>query len=621
MSAYLHPITGKLYGLFSHDNELNEQFFHSFDSFTQKQGGNQIYTTATNAGGKLYLYEKIYNLAELRKEFGIYGNTNAEFILDIILQESVAVCRKFNGKFTIILEQANQTIIIRDQNGEGKMIYYTDSFYTDSYQGLFDFKSFNPEPDLTGITTFLKIGYIPAPKTALKGVNKVPAGVIMYCNHNGIRFEELYGYNYIANSNRPEMALDEAIQKYDDLLKKSLIRRIGESDEVGVLLSGGYDSGGNIAKTREVFPGKIKTYSIGFKDNPASELPYAAMMARQFGAEHHEYIMDGSEIEFLPEIIDALGDPFSESGFMLNHAVMKMVSGEKIPVVIGGDGNDQYFGAGIRETAMHYKMTKLGLKPFSKLFDRISDSSLFDKDNLAFRIHYQNQKILRVMEPETFGFHDFQLKKMFEMGSIPAHGYQDVIPNHFSSYEELFLQRNYYLHLQHSVNEVILFKASRMSNFFDVNLAFSYTDLDIYQFLQHLPVSLRAKGNVMESMKGQGVSKYIHKQLIKPLLPKEVTNRPKQGGFSPLEIFFNSTERRKAIYSYISNSVFARTLKNKNYLAEFFAQYENLATGKSYWFWHKQVKSNQLINLLIVAIWWDRVLDNRKLKSLSDYLT
>ncbi len=102
-------------------------------------------------------------------------------------------------------------------------------------------------------------------------------------------------------------------------------------------------------------------------------------MAEQYGAEHHEYIMDGTEIEFLPEIIDALGDPFSESGFMLNHSVMKMVGSENLPVSIGGDGNDQYFGAGIRETALHYKMQHYGLTPFSELFDKLSDNSLFDK--------------------------------------------------------------------------------------------------------------------------------------------------------------------------------------------------------------------------------------------------
>ena len=180
------------------------------------------------------------------------------------------------------------------------------------------------------------------------------------------------------------------------------------------------------------------------------------MMAEQYGAEHHEYVMDGTEIEFLPDIIDARGDPFSESGFMLNHSVMKMVSTENLPVTIGGDGNDQYFGAGIRETALHYKMRRYGLAPFSNMFDKLSSNNFFDKDNLAFRVRYQNQKILKVMEPETFGFPDFQLNQMFLLKDIAPHRFLAAIPDKFNSYEELFLQRNYYLHLQHSVNEVII---------------------------------------------------------------------------------------------------------------------------------------------------------------------
>jgi asparagine synthase (glutamine-hydrolysing) len=581
---------------------------------------NKGYLEASGRGKTLFLSETIYNTADIRRQFNFSAGNTADLVLELIYREGLLGCRRLNGKFTLILCENENTTIIRDRNGEGPMIYFTKDFFTDSYNGLFDFKNFSATPDLTGLTTFLKIGYIPAPFTSLAGVSKVPAGEILYITKDGFRFEKLFDFAEIMQSRRNSISLPEAVETYSDLLKKSLARRIGDAATVGVLLSGGYDSGGNIAMTRKVHSGKIKTYSIGFKDNPASELPYAKIMAEQYGADHHEYIMDGTEIESLPEIIDALGDPFSESGFMLNHSVMKMVGAENLPVSIGGDGNDQYFGAGIRETALHYKMHRYGLKPFSALFDKLSDNSLFDKDNLAFRIHFQNQKILKVMEPETFGFHDFQLNKMFSLNTIPPHSYLSVIPEKFDSYDELFLQRNYFLHLQHSVNEVILFKASRMSDFYNVNLAFPYTDLDIYHFLQHLPINLRAKGSVEECMKGKGVAKYIHKALVKPTLPDAVTNRPKQGGFSPLEIFFNTAERRSAIYSYIRNSDFARTLKKNDFLDDFFRQYESLATGKSYWFWYKQVKSNQLINLLIITLWWDRVIENKKYDRLSDYI-
>jgi asparagine synthase (glutamine-hydrolysing) len=613
---------GHLYGLFNPLSTIGEALkMDTIPVTLSKRIYSNGYLSVERNSKILFLSEQIYNIAGLRQQLNYQAGNTADLIFELIERKGVQGCRRLNGKFTVIICEKDKTTIIRDRNGEGRMIYFTEDFFTDSYQGLFRFKNFKAEPDLTGISTFLKIGYIPAPVTSLAGVSKVPAGEILYATKEGFRFEKLFDYEEILNAERKEIPLREAVETYGNLLEKSLERRIGNAETVGVLLSGGYDSGGNIAMTRKIYPGKIKTYSIGFKDNPASELPYARMMAEQYGAEHHEYMMDGTEIEFLPEIIDSLGDPFSESGFMLNHSVMKMVSTEDLPVAIGGDGNDQYFGAGIRETALHYKMRRSGLAPFANLFDKLSSNSFFDKDNLAFRIRYQNQKILKVMEPETFGFPDFQLNKMVALNKIPSHSFLDLIPDKFSSYEELFLQRNYYLHLQHSVNEVILYKASRMSEYFNVNLAFSYTDLDIYHFLQHLPIQLRAKGTLEDCMKGKGVAKFIHKQLVKPMLPDAVTNRPKQGGFSPLEIFFNTARRRKAIYSYIKNSAFAATLKKNNFLDDFFNQYEALASGKSYWFWYKQVKANQLINLLIVALWWDRIIENRRFAKLTDYLT
>ncbi len=298
---------------------------------------------------------------------------------------------------------------------------------------------------------------------------------------------------------------------------------------------------------------------------------------------------------------------------------MKMVSGENLPVVLGGDGNDQYFGAGIRETAFHYRIRSLGLKPLSCLIDYLTDNRFFDYDNLAFRIHYQNQKILRIMEPETFGFHDYQLRRMFGNHGM-AGTERQPLPSGAGSYEELFLQRNYFLHLLHSVREVIIHKASRLSSCFGVNLTFPYIDLDIYHFIQQLPVSLRARGSVGESMSGKGSSKYIHKKLVKPMLPPEVSNRPKQGGFSPLDLFFGDKKRREGIYRYVLASSLVKTMHDPGFVKEFLLQYEALISGKGYWFWYRQVKSSQMINLLILTLWYDMMMEGRRENLLSDYL-
>lgn len=610
-----------LYGIFDANQDVQQKLKQALTTGTET--GNTLYSGYTECSvdkRRLICYTKLYNTEDLALFTGETVASPAKILMSLYEKEGIKGFKRLNGKFTIILREAENTTIVRDRHGEGPMIFYTNGFFTDSYHNLWNFSAFQPEPDLTGLTTFLKLGYIPAPVTSLKGVQKIPAGNVLYYSNGNFRLEELFPFSDILSTQRIQISKEEAMEQFHVLLKQSLSRRTKGIEPVGCLLSGGFDSGGNLAFTREIFPGKIKTFSIGFKDNPASELPFAKMVAGKFGAEYHEYIMDGTEIEFVPEIIDILGDPFAESGFMLNHSAMRMISREEPPVVLGGDGNDQYFGAGIRETALHYFMRRAGLAPFAKFFNLISDNSLFDHDNLAFRIHFQNQKILRVMEPETFGFHDYQLNQIFRMNEVAPHPYRSVLPWKFSDYKELWLQRNYFLHLHHSVDEVILFKASRFSEHFGVNLTFSYMDLDLFHFIQSLPLNLRAKGDLRETMKGKGVSKYIQKELLRSYLPQQVTKRGKQGGFSPLEIFFNTAERRQKIYRYIQGSELARSLKQNNFLVDFCNKYEALMTSKPYWFWYKQVKSGQMLNMLILAIWWDKIFGGKKSGKLSEYI-
>ena len=49
--------------------------------------------------------------------------------------------------------------------------------------------------------------------------------------------------------------------------------------------------------------------------------------------------------------------------------------------------------------------------------------------------------------------------------------------------------------LETTINRVILFKASRMARMFGNNLVFPFMDMELFRFLQELPVSLKCKGD------------------------------------------------------------------------------------------------------------------------------
>lgn len=542
----------------------------------------------------------------------------AEKLFQLYKTEGIQSFKMVNGKATILIRNNEGLIVFRDHHGEGPSLFFNQNGFSDSVEGMQALGEAK-EVDEVSMQCFLKYGFIPAPLTIFKGISKVPAGELMTLKKGTVSFTNLYDYKDFKEEEL-KIEMPEAIEEYDRLLKLSIKRRINGFDTVGTLLSGGYDSGGNIAVLREVFSGTIKSYSIGFKDNPFSELPYAKMMADEFGAQHHEYEMDGVELDQLPEAIKAFGEPFSESGFMVNNSAMRMVQNEGLPVIIGGDGNDQLMGTTGKELALHLKIKNKKIQFAQKIFKGVSGNSMFEKDNIFYKLRFHNEKILNVMRPDNFGFNQHLLGDVFKLKGVGEHPFVNEIPTSFNGFREFHDQHQFHLDIRHSINEVILNKASRLSSYYGNNLGFTYIDLDIYNFIKKLPLDIRLKGNLDDLASGKGVTKFIHKSYCKPKLPKEVTERKKQGGFSPLAMFFNDKNRRQEVYEYIRKSDFAKQYMHSNGVEKFFSAYDKGAQGDPYWFWFTQLKSNQLINILIMTIWWDIYMNGKTETSLKDFM-
>lgn len=560
----------------------------------------------------------IYNREDLSAEFYEGNSHEAEMLLHMFLKQGIKAFAKVNGKFLILIYREDEFIAVRDRYGEGPMFYFTDQYFTNLFDQILNFKNFTAVPNKDAIATYLMYSYIPSPLTSLNGLQKLEGGGVLIKNKEGAKIETLFSYDDFV-SNRFEVDENAAIEEYERLFKLSIKRRIQGHETVGALLSGGYDSGGNISVLPEVFSGKIKSYSIGFKDNLFSELHYARMMAEKFGAEHHEYLMDGSELEDLPFLVKNMGDPFSESGWLLNNSAMKLVQDQELPVVLGGDGSDQLFTTALKEAAYRHLLKKSFLSPVQKAFSAVSKNSFFEKDNLLFRARFHNDKILDILRPDKFGFQKYQVKELLGVESFREHPSLSAIPEKFNTFDELVNLRNFYVDIKQNSTEVIINKASRISQLYNVNLAYTYIDLDVYNFVKSLPLNMKVSGSINDIAKGKGVSKYLLKALIKPKLPKEVTSRKKQGGFSPLEMFFSDGLKRQKIYNYILQSGISQSFFNKSFLKKIFDANESSLDG-NYWFWYNQTMANRMINLLVMSLWWDIFIVKKDGDKLSDFI-
>lgn len=516
---------------------------------------------------------------------------------------------QIDGSYTIIIKEGERTVIVRDHHGTHKQVYYNDCYYTSSLTLLQDTDGFINEPDFGALSHFLTIGYIATPHSAIKGVHKLGAGEVLIYEKGQQRVENLYCTDFIVPSSMVG-DLDEWSMQYGYLHAEAIKKRIGNSQNIGILLSGGYDSGCNLAALRKIYAGTIRSYSIGFKGDAWTELPLARCMSQTFNTIHTEYEIDGTELSALPEIIDYLGDPFVEGGLMVNYSVMKLIGNNKPDIILGGDGSDQYFGTSGREVALHYLISKYKMTPMMRMVFSLLSHSNFDKNNRFYRLRFHLDKILNILQGDLFGFPEYRLKEMLQDRSL-IFSTKEMKPD-LRSFEHLYLQHAYKTDLEKIINQVILFKASKMADMFGNTIAFPYMDLDIYNFLQQLPVQYKCKGeSVTDIAKGHVTAKYLLKYHYKPELPELITSKKKQGGFAPMPLFFKDDKQRQQSADRIMSSTIMREFLKKDVISDFLKQYDREVNEDGNWFWYKQNKAIQYFNLLTIAIWWDKFIERR----------
>jgi len=545
----------------------------------------------------------------------LYRSTLSDLLQNYV-ENGKAAFQTIDGDFLCIVVEQDKISVVRDRHGAGSQLFYSSNYMSNSLLAFVNIDGFECKPNHEALLTFMSIGYIPSPLTSLKGVSKLNAGFVLEYKNNQISTSDLFDYkSYMSKVGKSKLTLDEAVSEYEKLHKSAIESRIKGAEKVGLLLSGGYDSGGNISALRDVYQGDVVSYSIGFKDNPWTELPLAKLLSEKYNSRHYDYEIDGSEIMQLPQILRATGDPFQEGGLLVNFTAMQLVkkSGEQPDIILGGDGNDQHFGTSGKELAMHWKLKSKGVQFLQKWYDTIGDIlPVFDNDNIIFRTEFHNRKILHIQQSDTFGFSLRRLNNMTLKGiNIKNLQYLHDAPKTYRNFDDFFYNRNYNIDIKQVINEVILFKSSRMSELFDNKISFPYMSTDLYNFLNEMPANYKFKGTLEELSAGKGVSKFLHKTYLKPKLPTEITDRKKQGGFAPLPIFLKNDTQRRALFAYLRKADGVKAIFRMDKIEILLQQYENIVSSKSYWFWYQQVKANQIINLLTLAVWWEMFINKK----------
>lgn len=305
---------------------------------------------------------EIYNFRTLRQQLealghGFNGSSDTEVMLASIEQWGVEpAVRKFVGMFAIALWDTQEECLhlVRDRVGK-KPLYIAEIdggvLFGSEIKALAAHGSFRRDIDLVGVAHMLQVGYVPGPRSAFRGVRKVPPAVIVTFRRDAagtlICGESTYWSleNYAPASRAVDpRAAEEAL---DELLRDSVSIRMISDVPLGAFLSGGIDSSLVVALMQQVAGRAVRTFSIGFHDSALDEAPHAKAIANHLRTDHTEfYVGERDAMAVVPMLADIYDEPFADSSQIPTYLVSRLARGH-VTVALSGDGGDEFF-AGYR---------------------------------------------------------------------------------------------------------------------------------------------------------------------------------------------------------------------------------------------------------------------------------
>ena len=272
-------------------------------------------------------------------------------------------------------------------------------------------------------------------------------------------------------------------------LEKSVKSQLMGEVPVGVLLSGGLDSSA-IAYFVKKCGANIKTFNIGFKN--LNEFEYSSQVAKELGLEHMEILMSIDDVvSDFDRVMHALDEPIADPAciplYMLGKELKKHVT-----VVLSGEGGDELFGG--------YNQYKYCLEndkkiPYQKFFEYFLEKSYYFKNTDHFLKNNNTRPI------------SYRFKKYFE---------DQPLLNGMLAYD-----------IKTWMPENLMMKADKILMAHSLEGRFPFLDMDLFQFSAK---DVSQKYKISKNLE----TKWILKEAMEGLLPKDVIRRKKMGFSVPV---------------------------------------------------------------------------------------
>ncbi len=552
-------------------------------SIIDLEGGRQ---PMSNEDGRVWVVfnGEIYNFRELRAELEGRGHrfatrSDTETIVHAWEEFGEDCVDHLRGMFAFAVWDARRRLLFaaRDRLGIKPFYYFhgPDFFaFASELKSLAELEATPREIDAEALPGYLRHRYVIGPRTMLKGVRKLLPGECVTVRDGRVARRR---YWRLPLDGVRRIAEAEALERFEALMDETLRRHLIADVPLGAFLSGGLDSSAVVAWMAKLGVGAIKTFSIGY-DSPESELPYARLVSRRFGTDHHELVLSPGEFaEDLPHIVAMMDEPVADEAALPLYQIARLAR-RTVTVALSGEGSDEIFGGyPIYRTMMAIEaLNRLPLAATAgRLFDRFAGGKLRKYGRML------GQPIERRYGGVSTAFAEHEITRLLARDDWSA-GEEPTARLYRETAGLPLLNRMTYVDMNTWLADDLLVKADRMSMANSLELRVPFLDHKVVEFVYSLPAGLKIRGLR---------AKYLLKKAMEGRLPRRIIHRTKKGFPVPLETWF-----RRRLAGYAREILFSRGSGVEDYFRRSVVE-EILRQHAT------RDRSNEIYALLVLALW------------------
>jgi asparagine synthase (glutamine-hydrolysing) len=553
---------------------------------------------------------EIYNFRELRKDLIERGHhfrsrTDTETLVHLYEEFGVRCIERLRGMFAFAIwdERRRLALLARDRLGQKPLFYRVDDgrlLFGSEPKAILAFPGQIARADAEAIHHYLCFGFVPSPLSAFDGIRKLPPAHYLTFHDGKVNIQRYWRLTYTPKLQIGEQEASEEILR---LLTEAIRLRMVSDVPLGAFLSGGVDSSAVVGIMAQLC-GRVKTFSIGFREPDYDERVYARLIAQRFDTEHHEFVVESEHLtDTVEKLVWHYNEPYADPSALPTYYLSKLTR-YYVTVALNGDAGDENF-AGYRRYAVNLLASRLQYGPpglrwmLGKLIavgyrmmatDGPIGNRILELPNVLqvdWRLGYahmlskfQKERTHELCSPDFAALAKDSRPEELVSALFREAGTDDVIDS------SLYVDSNLYL------PDDLLVKVDIASMAVGLEARSPMVDHEFMEFAARLPSRYKMKGYS---------GKIIFKNAVRGLLPEEILGRTKKGFGVPLSHWF-----RGELGDFVSDVVLSSRAMQRGYFNRFFVEQivREHAAGR-------RDQQYQLWTLLMLELWHRQFIDHK----------